>query len=64
MKKLFFLVACVALAARADQKTKTLDVYWVDSEGGGSTLIVTPAGESVLIDTGNPGARDLQDLVV
>ena len=45
-------------SARADQKTKTLDFYWVDSEGGGSTLIVTPAGESVLIDTGNPGGRD------
>lgn len=36
----------------------TLDIYWIDSEGGGSTLIVTPAGESVLIDSGNPGARD------
>ena len=47
-----------AASVRADLKTKTLDVYWVDSEGGGSTLIVTPAGESVLIDTGNPGGRD------
>jgi competence protein ComEC len=37
---------------------KTLDVYWIDSEGGGSTLIVTPAGESLLIDSGNPGGRD------
>jgi competence protein ComEC len=36
----------------------TLDVYWIDSEGGGSTLIVTPARESILIDTGNPGGRD------
>jgi beta-lactamase superfamily II metal-dependent hydrolase len=43
------------LAGPAD---KTLDVYWIDSEGGGSTLIVTPDGESVLVDTGNPGARD------
>jgi beta-lactamase superfamily II metal-dependent hydrolase len=37
---------------------KTLDIYWVDAEGGGATLIVTPAGESVLIDSGNPGGRD------
>ena len=37
---------------------KTLDVYWVDVEGGGGTLIVTPAGESILIDTGMPGGRD------
>jgi len=42
-------------AGKAD---RTLDIYWVDSEGGGSTLIVTPAGESVLIDSGNPGTRD------
>ena len=38
--------------------SKTLDVYWVDVEGGGGTLIVTPAGESILIDTGMPGNRD------
>lgn len=54
-------LVCLALllsltpAASAD---KTLDIYWIDSEGGGSTLIVTPEGESVLIDTGNPGGRD------
>ncbi len=35
-----------------------LHLHWIDSEGGGSTLIVTPAGESILIDTGNPGGRD------
>ena len=35
-----------------------LDIYWVDVEGGAATLIVTPAGESILIDTGNPGFRD------
>jgi len=50
------LVLTLAAAAR----DKTLDIYWIDSEGGGSTLIVTPAGESVLIDTGNPGGRDPQ----
>src|SRR4051812_10375017 len=35
-----------------------LQIYWVDVEGGGGTLIVTPAGESILIDSGNPGGRD------
>jgi competence protein ComEC len=50
--------AALFTPARADQKTKTLDVYWIDSEGGGSTLIVTPNDESLLIDTGNPGGRD------
>lgn len=37
---------------------KTLDIYWVDVEGGAATLIVTPAGESILVDTGMPGGRD------
>src|SRR5688572_29387048 len=35
-----------------------LDVYWIDVEGGGATLIVTPTGESILIDSGNPFERD------
>ncbi len=42
----------------ADGTSKTLDIYWNDVEGGGATLIVTPAGESVLIDTGSAGTRD------
>lgn len=42
-------------AGKADDR---LDVYWVDVEGGAATLIVTPAGESILIDSGNPGGRD------
>lgn len=54
------LVAFFALTLAATAREKTLDIYWIDSEGGGSTLIVTPAGESVLIDTGNPGGRDPQ----
>jgi competence protein ComEC len=49
------LLCSLVLALAAD---KTLDIYWIDSEGGGSTLIVTPGGESVLIDSGNPGGRD------
>ncbi len=39
---------------------KMLDIYWIDTEGGAATLIVTPSGESLLADTGNPGARDAQ----
>jgi len=37
-----------------------LDIYFIDTEGGAATLIVTPAGESVLIDSGNPGKRDAE----
>ena len=32
----------------------------MDVEGGAATLVVTPAGESVLVDTGNPGTRDAE----
>jgi competence protein ComEC len=49
-------ICCVSfvLHASAGPKDNRLDVYWIDVEGGGATLIVTPAGESVLIDTGYP----------
>lgn len=46
-----------AWAGAADGK---LEIYWIDVEGGAATLIVTPQGESVLVDTGNPGRRDPQ----
>ena len=52
-------ILALAVASPAIAKdSQTLDVYWVDVEGGGGTLIVTPAGESILIDTGMPGGRD------
>ncbi len=47
-----------ALPCRAGLADQQLDIYWIDTEGGGSTLMVTPTGESVLIDSGNPGGRD------
>lgn len=34
---------------------KTLDIYFVDVEGGQATLMVTPSGESLLVDTGWAG---------
>src|SRR5262245_55380045 len=37
-----------------------LDIHFIDTEGGAATLIITPAGESVLIDCGNPGGRDAE----
>jgi len=65
-KFLSFLAASACLAGFlpnhlcAGLADKTLDIYWVDVEGGGATLLVTPAGESVLIDSGNPGGRDAE----
>lgn len=37
-------------------QARTLDFYFIDVEGGQATLIVTPAGQSMLIDAGFPGA--------
>src|SRR5438067_817972 len=55
------LLAAALLPASAwADKPRGLDIRWVDTEGGAATLIVTTAGESVLIDCGNPGARDAE----
>ena len=36
----------------------SLTIYFIDVEGGAATLLVSPAGESILIDSGFPGERD------
>lgn len=41
---------------------KTLEIYFIDVEGGQSTLIVTAAGQSLLVDAGFPGAGTMQSL--
>jgi beta-lactamase superfamily II metal-dependent hydrolase len=41
--------------AFAQVKTqRNLEMVWIDTEGGAATLIITPSGESLLIDTGYP----------
>ena len=44
-----------AQAARSARGGGDLQVYFADVEGGQATLFVTPAGESLLVDTGWPG---------
>ncbi len=60
---LFFLT--VAFAMPWEDAQKVLQVYFVDVEGGQATLFVTPAGQSLLIDTGWPGfdGRDADRIV-
>ncbi len=58
MKHLLIALLAGLTMASPVHAEKTLDVYWVDVEGGAATLIVTPAGQSILIDSGNPGTRD------
>ena len=50
-----------AMAVWVQSAAKTLDVYFIDVEGGQSTLVVTPTGQSLLIDAGyaGRGERDL-----
>ncbi len=53
LKLIFFALAfCAATAFSA---TKPMEVYFIDVEGGQATLIVSPSGQSMVIDTGWAG---------
>jgi len=68
---LCILLAGIALAApprsgkTKNQSDQTLQIFFIDVEGGQATLFVTPAGQSMLIDTGWPGfdGRDAKRIV-
>jgi len=47
----------------AQAQTKPFDMYFIDTEGGLSALYVSPSGETMLLDTGNPGDRDLNRIL-
>src|SRR6202167_6730468 len=49
------VLAWSMLAGAQAAKSRSLQVYFIDVDGGQSTLFVTPAGKSLLIDTGWPG---------
>jgi beta-lactamase superfamily II metal-dependent hydrolase len=53
----WLLVGMLCLSAQT--RVGALRIYYVDTEGGQSTLFVGPSGESLLVDTGNAGDRDL-----
>jgi competence protein ComEC len=54
-----------AAAQKASAALASLKIYFVDVEGGQSTLIVTPSHQSLLVDTGWPGfnGRDAERIV-
>jgi competence protein ComEC len=59
------LAACaIGQPAQAQSTAKALQIYYVDTEGGQATLFVTPSGESLLVDVGNPGGRDTDRLML
>ena len=49
------MLASTLLANMAVAAGQNLEIYFIDVEGGQSTLVVNPAGESLLIDTGWDG---------
>src|ERR1700680_755817 len=51
MRFLFFTLLLTASGLLSAQ-SRNLDIYWIDAEGGASSLIVSPSGESMRIDTG------------
>src|SRR5205809_1011298 len=59
------LLVPMALGASTPPVRDALQIYFVDVEGGQATLFVTPAGQSLLIDTGWPGnnGRDADRIV-
>ena len=59
------LVSAAARGVGRDDSAGRLKIYFVDVEGGQSTLFVTPAGQSLLIDTGwqDNAGRDADRIV-
>jgi competence protein ComEC len=52
---LSFALAMAPVAVPAQTRAaRTLDIYFLDVEGGQSTLIVTPSGQTLLVDAGFP----------
>jgi len=58
MKPIIIIFFVFVLAAATQAQSNNLKIYWIDTEGGAATLIVTPSGQSLLADSGNPGNED------
>ena len=63
--RIILLLFCAVVFPSKARASSSLDIYFVDVEGGQATLIVAPSGESMLIDTGSPGfdGRDANRIV-
>jgi competence protein ComEC len=62
---LIVLVVCAMPISSSAQAPagKTLDIYYIDTEGGQATLFVSPSGQTLLVDAGNAGERDLNRIL-
>ena len=47
-----WLIGLLYIPIATAAQSRTFDIYWVDVEGGAATLLVSPTGESLLVDTG------------
>src|SRR4051812_5420938 len=67
IKRFGLSIAIVVIAATLitaqTKTTRPLDIWVVDVEGGKAALYVSPTGQTALIDTGFPGARDLDRIM-
>ena len=68
MRRAFLLIAlavCAMPMASSAQAPagKSLDIYFIDTEGGQSTLYISPSGQTLLVDAGNAGERDLNRIL-
>src|SRR5512146_1876136 len=59
------LTCCSVFLYAKSAKSPDLHIYFIDTEGGQATLIVTPDHKSLLVDTGFPGfdGRDANRIV-
>lgn len=59
MKTLCFVLS--ALFVLAQTPARQLRIFVIDVEGGGATLVISPSGQSMLIDSGSPGDAAKRD---
>ena len=55
---LAMMIPGASLVQGAPAQSGNLEIYWIDVEGGASTLFVAPDGQSLLFDTGYAGNGD------
>ena len=59
MKRALLLsIAVFCLVPAFLPAAKTLEMYVIDTEGGKALLLISPSGQSMLVDTGFPGNND------
>ena len=58
MRRILTVAFVLALSVSVLPATKTLDMYVVDTEGGKALLLISPSGQTMLVDAGFPGFND------